>query len=53
MVTLDHANFDNYFNYYFQKKYEEKLSQIACIEEKYLHHIPVINKYFLINHLKF
>lgn len=52
MVTLDQINFDNYFNYYFQKKFEEKFSLIACIDEKYLRNIPSINRYFLVNHLK-
>lgn len=31
MVTLDQINFDNYFNFYFQKKYQEKFSHISII----------------------
>lgn len=49
MVALNQVNFDNYFRYYFQKKYEEKMSHVACIDEKYLQEVPEINRYFFLN----
>jgi hypothetical protein len=51
MVALDQINFDSYFRYYFQKKYEARMSHVDCIQDKYLQEVPELNRYLFLNRL--
>lgn len=40
ILKLSQIHFDNYFRYYFEKKYSEKMEKMSSILEKYLNNKP-------------